>query len=508
MTVTYGFYNSVGGDRKYDAIQMSRLFDGILQDGIFASIGNTFVVHANAPAAMNVVVGSGRAWFNHTWTLNDNDILVTIEPSELTLNRIDTIVIEVNTSDLVRANSIKAIKGTPGSSPVAPTLANTSTLKQYPLADVYVGTLVTTITSGNITNRIGTTPTPFVTGILETVDISVLLTQYANDMNDMLAADQLIFDDWLAEVQAQLSSTDAATLQAEVDVLENYISYSNNYSITPSLSGSNLVLSIFNTDGSNPSTTKPLRFRLGNTKYTLTAATAFTKNAGTNWMNLGSAELFGKNTDLFVYAIGETGASAGLKFGYSRIPFASSMADFVNTTTNEKYIAGNWTNFNASDKVTVIGRFTASLSGGAGYTWSLSAADVINYPIYETKWQYWTPIGTNFTIGNSAFDCRYKLVGSTMYNSFYVALGSTSSVGTDPYFSLPFTISVMGGSDVLLVDFGSAGYVGVIDTDNAHIFPRAVTTNATYAGYATTTAVVPFTWTTNDSIRMKFWSLL
>ncbi len=35
MSVTFGFYNSVNGDRKYDAIQMSSIFDGIIRDGVF-----------------------------------------------------------------------------------------------------------------------------------------------------------------------------------------------------------------------------------------------------------------------------------------------------------------------------------------------------------------------------------------------------------------------------------------------------------------------------------------
>ena len=30
MAVTYGFYNSLNGDRKYDAKQFSSVFDGLL----------------------------------------------------------------------------------------------------------------------------------------------------------------------------------------------------------------------------------------------------------------------------------------------------------------------------------------------------------------------------------------------------------------------------------------------------------------------------------------------
>ena len=100
-SVTCGFYNSLG-DRKYDAIQMSEMFDGIINDGIFASIGTGFVVKADTGNIVNV--GIGKAWFNHTWTKNDAILPVTCEESEVLLDRIDAIVIEVNTLNEVRDN--------------------------------------------------------------------------------------------------------------------------------------------------------------------------------------------------------------------------------------------------------------------------------------------------------------------------------------------------------------------------------------------------------------------
>ena len=55
----YGFYNSVNGDRKYEAEDMGRLFDGIIQDGVFYSVGNRFRVEA--AGGMYITVGTGRA---------------------------------------------------------------------------------------------------------------------------------------------------------------------------------------------------------------------------------------------------------------------------------------------------------------------------------------------------------------------------------------------------------------------------------------------------------------
>lgn len=161
MTVTYGFYNSVAGDRTYDAVQLSSLFDGIITDGVFELIGDA--LETVDSTGMNVIVGTGKAWFNHTWTINDADLTLTHDASDIVLNRIDTIVLEVNASLAVRANSIKIVKGTPASSPSAPTLTNTSEIHQYPLADVYIGAGISEILPANITVVVGTYLCPYIT---------------------------------------------------------------------------------------------------------------------------------------------------------------------------------------------------------------------------------------------------------------------------------------------------------------------------------------------------------
>lgn len=129
--LTYGFYNSKNHDRRYDALQMSSIFDGIILDGVFMSIGNQFQVKQDAN--MTVLVDTGRAWFNHTWTLNDALLPIQVPQSEVVLDRIDALVLEVNSLVSVRANSIKIVKGTPSSNPVKPTLINNDDVHQHPL---------------------------------------------------------------------------------------------------------------------------------------------------------------------------------------------------------------------------------------------------------------------------------------------------------------------------------------------------------------------------------------
>lgn len=195
MSFASGFFNSVDHDRLYDATDISRLFDGLIRDGIFASIGDCLVVKQSNQ--MNVTVGTGRAWFNHTWSYNDALYPVTIPPSEILMDRIDAVVLEINSVESVRANSIKLIKGTPSSTPAKPVLTNTKEIHQYPLAYVTVSKEVTSIRQADIENCVGTSVCPFVTGILEVISIEQLIPQWKDILNRFIEENTANFNTWM-----------------------------------------------------------------------------------------------------------------------------------------------------------------------------------------------------------------------------------------------------------------------------------------------------------------------
>ena len=155
MAVTCGFFNALDHDRLYDAIQMSSIFDGIIRDGVFSTIGTSMVVTA-PENGMVVNVGAGRAWFNHTWILNDTLYPVEAEAAEVVLDRIDAVVIEINSSAEVRDCTIKFIKGEPSSQPNRPTMTHNAEVNQYALAYVRIRAGQTTIFHADITNAVGT----------------------------------------------------------------------------------------------------------------------------------------------------------------------------------------------------------------------------------------------------------------------------------------------------------------------------------------------------------------
>ena len=184
MSLTSGFFDSFNEDRKYNSLQFSSIFDGIISDGIYATYGDYFLV--SPVSGMNIKVGTGRAWLHHTWTLNDADYPLTVEDAEVVLKRIDTVIIEVDRSNSGRINRLRILKGTPASAPVAPQLTKTESLKQYPLADILVKPNATEIVAADITNRIGTKDLPWVTGIIDHVSAEELVQQWRIEFNTLL----------------------------------------------------------------------------------------------------------------------------------------------------------------------------------------------------------------------------------------------------------------------------------------------------------------------------------
>lgn len=197
MSLTYGFYNSLNGDRKYDSRQISRLFDGLITDGVYHSIGSVFAVSVNSGMILNVA--EGRAWFDHTWTLNDTVMTITLPEAHSVYTKIVAIIIRVDKAN--RVNSIVCKEGTAGSAPKKPTMDKTTNLSEYPLAYVTIDPGVTEISPGKIEQVIGSSECPFVTGVVQGVSIDTLIHNWKDE-----------FDILFAQMENQISQLVSGTI--------------------------------------------------------------------------------------------------------------------------------------------------------------------------------------------------------------------------------------------------------------------------------------------------------
>ena len=151
MAVTYGFFNSVSGDRRYDADQMSEYWKGIIGDGVVLHYQEELEVTAGS--GMQANVGSGRIYIDSKWCDNDDTLVLNITAAHATLNRYTAIVARLDRTE--RTLEIITKDGTPASTPTAPEMERSATATEFCLAYIYVPAGSSTISDSNITDKRG-----------------------------------------------------------------------------------------------------------------------------------------------------------------------------------------------------------------------------------------------------------------------------------------------------------------------------------------------------------------
>lgn len=224
-----------------------------------------------------------------------------------------------------------------------------------------------------------------------------------------------------------------------------------NGKISATVVSNNLTVAIKTLAGADPSATSPVYVRIGDTVRTISAALSVTKNAGTNWFASGAAELATKEIDYFVY-LGYN-ATDGVVVGFSRIPYAKSYSDFSTTTTNEKYAAiSTITTAAATDYYENIGRFAATLSAGAGYTWTVptfTANNLIQHPINRSRMLSYVPTVVTWTNPPTSQTLTgvYQITDESVDDFIHItgtAAGADSGVVV--VLTLPFQSRTVGGA--------------------------------------------------------------
>ena len=206
MSVTCGFYNSISGDRKYTAEQISSIFDGIITDGVFYHIGNRFSATAGGGNVVNI--DTGKCWFNHSWTYNDTVLQITCSESDSLRDRIDAIVVKVNSSDLVRNNTIEFVPGMPSTTnPTKPEFTSTENIHYYPICYIYRSAGSTEITDGNITYVVGTSEAPYITAPLDKVGLDEHLIHWHAQLTEFVAQEKAEFDAVTTTLTANMENT-------------------------------------------------------------------------------------------------------------------------------------------------------------------------------------------------------------------------------------------------------------------------------------------------------------
>lgn len=208
MAIECGYYNSMNGDRKYNAETMARYFAGMFTRGVLQNYKNKFVVTANG--GMKVKVPTGKAYFSDgKWIENTADIVLTLDPSDVVLNRIDSVVLRNDKNEGARSATVVLKKGTPATNPVAPGAVEVDGyMEELLLCNIRVNKLTENITQANITNTIPNSDVcGYVTGLIDQVDTSDLYMQYETAYKEFQDESKEEFENWFDEVKDSLATT-------------------------------------------------------------------------------------------------------------------------------------------------------------------------------------------------------------------------------------------------------------------------------------------------------------
>lgn len=169
-----------------------------------------------------------------------------------------------------------------------------------------------------------------------------------------------------------------------------------NGKLSVTVSANDLIVALKTLAGTDASATDPILIRINGTVRTCTAALSKTLADATNWFNAGAAETAAKEVDYFAYAIwNTTPATDIMDLGFARKPYFSVYSEASATTTSDNYLAyANGSAPAATDDMVNIGRFAATLSAGAGYTWTVPTFTLVNLknrPTFESRWLTYAP---------------------------------------------------------------------------------------------------------------------
>lgn len=176
MSVTFGFFDSIDGDRKYSADDFTRFLGNLISDGVIASPSNGLQVQASE--GMTVKVTAGWAYIQGHYVHNDTDLYLTLDAPDIARYRADRIVLRFDRIN--RKIDIAVKNGTVSEfQSVVPSLQRDENIWELSLAWIWTGAGMEAVEQQHIHDERGQTDVcGWVTGLIQQIDTTNLFAQY------------------------------------------------------------------------------------------------------------------------------------------------------------------------------------------------------------------------------------------------------------------------------------------------------------------------------------------
>ena len=202
-------FNSVNGDRAYNAEDIGAFLAPFFSGGIFANPSTNLQVTADG-SGMTVTVQPGYALVKgadgklHMYQVTAA-LALTIATADGANNRIDRIVVRMDTAGRIVSAQVK--QGAYAASPTAPTVEQDADYWELALADVLVNAGTTAITQSMVTDqRLNTAVCGVVAATVQQLDTTTLFNQYQTWLNEQIAAHASDNTDWQNQMAADLAA--------------------------------------------------------------------------------------------------------------------------------------------------------------------------------------------------------------------------------------------------------------------------------------------------------------
>lgn len=215
-------------DRAVSSEPLRELIKRLFSDGVLPDVATNLLVQyvgttrvsgvVNGDSSTyNVVVNPGFGICAGCLKLQENYYGLTLDISETSNPRIDTVVLRLNNNDAVRTCDFHIVQGTPAANPTAPTLTRNASIWEIGLANILKPSVVSTVNPVVVTDtRLDPTRCGVISSISE-FDTSELFRQ----VQDAIPLYEDAFNTWFDTIKGQLSEDAAGNLQNQIGILSN-----------------------------------------------------------------------------------------------------------------------------------------------------------------------------------------------------------------------------------------------------------------------------------------------
>ncbi len=184
--VSYDSFGNPSYDRAVNSAELADNIALLYTNGVLNNPSTCLQV-TESESQMSVQVLPGACNINGRLGREDNARTIVFEAADSSYDRIDRVVLRLNTNVDIRAIDIYVLKGTPAATPTAPALTRTGGIYELCLADIFVAKNTAYVSAARITDtRMNDELCGYMMTNPQSIDSSTIFNQYQAALDEFL----------------------------------------------------------------------------------------------------------------------------------------------------------------------------------------------------------------------------------------------------------------------------------------------------------------------------------